>query len=97
MRTQTEMPVTMSTRKLCGGTGILLNPTKLLGMIANYSSRPHNRLDVHNDSRARERNQTVVSFYNQSAIDAAAAKVRVQSYYDHDQNIAIRFLLKVLS
>lgn len=47
-------------------------------VVANYSSRPHRRLEYSNDCGAgqqRERSQTVTSYYNQSAIDAAAAKV----------------------
>lgn len=54
-----------------------LSPQRLLGVIANYSSHPHNRLDCSNESSTRERNQTVISYYNQSAVDVAATKVRL--------------------
>lgn len=48
---------------------------------ANYSSSAtptRQRLDFSQDaSTTRERNRTVTSFYNQSAVDAAAGKVRL--------------------
>lgn len=39
------------------------------------------RLDFSDDSSTRERNKTVTAYYNQSAIDIAAAKVRHIIYY----------------
>ncbi|XP_021966863.1 3-methyl-2-oxobutanoate dehydrogenase [lipoamide] kinase, mitochondrial isoform X2 [Folsomia candida] len=57
---------------------------KRFNLVANYSSRPNrNRLEYSNDcgasaSQQRERSQTVTSYYNQSAIDAAAAKPSVR-------------------
>ncbi|ODM93132.1 [3-methyl-2-oxobutanoate dehydrogenase [lipoamide]] kinase, mitochondrial [Orchesella cincta] len=68
-----------STRQMFRNSGSTFTPSKLLGMVSNYSSRPHNhRLDLSNDSSTRERNQTVISYYNQSAIDSAAAKPSVR-------------------
>lgn len=54
-----------------------------LPLVQQYSSRPivsRSRLSEYSqdcgNSKERERSQTVTSYYNQSAIDAAAAKVR---------------------
>jgi hypothetical protein len=53
-------------------------------LVANFSSNPNHRhrtLDYYSNysndcgGNSRERSQTVSSYYNQSAIDAAAAKV----------------------
>lgn len=48
----------------------------LLGPTLALRARSTSATDTHHVEMARERSKTVTSFYNQSAIDAAAEKVR---------------------
>lgn len=48
----------------------------LLGPALALRARSTSATDTHHVEMARERSKTVTSFYNQSAIDAAAEKVR---------------------
>lgn len=48
----------------------------LLGPALSLRARSTSATDTHHVEMARERSKTVTSFYNQSAIDVAAEKVR---------------------
>lgn len=58
------------------GGGLPLRP--LLGPALALRARSTSATDTHHVEMARERSKTVTSFYNQSAIDAAAEKPSVR-------------------
>lgn len=49
----------------------------IFSSLASFSKKGSDIHDPNNAAKMRERNKTVVSYYNQTAIDQAAAKVRI--------------------